>query len=279
MLPQRLRRELRLQRIAFALTGLALGLLTSILANWLSVQWQAWIPVVLAIAVVFGAIGLFLYLRKPPGGEWVLKTPVTLRSAEESERYARRAYLGFVPLYTPQRNSTALQLTPEERQAAAEALEFDRLDLERSNFWPTVLAIKSHASHLERCWLLTTSGENAEDTQTYARLLAEFLKQRMNLRCDFVYDERYCIPLDDDALVLKKTYDQVRRVFAEAEAAGIGSSEMLADITTGTRSMSLGIVLACLDGNHDIQFVGTRYDASGRPAGTPFPIIYSVESA
>jgi len=165
----------------------------------------------------------------------------------------------------------------EERLAAVERLDFERLNVRESNLQPTLEAILSHAGRLEHCWLLATRGEEVAGSLPYARLLAEYLSTSEGVRCQFHYGEEYTISLNDDALVLNKTYDQVRQVFREAAQLDIPPREMVADITTGVRSMTLGMVLACLDRDQDIEFVGTHYDAQGRPVGNLFPIIFSFE--
>lgn len=277
MIPPHVRRFLRMQRIAMTMAGLCFGLLLSVFANWLSEKLVWLIPLVITAALISGVIGVVLYLRKPVSVEVLIRTPRTIRSPADAQRYARRGFVGFVPLYTPKRGMAADALSPEERLKAAEALEFDRLDVEASNLQPTIEAIVSHADRLEHCWLLATKGSNVPGSLPYARLLAEYLRQRKKMQCDFHYGEPLSISLDDDALVLSKTYDQVRQILKEAELKGLSAQEVVADMTTGVRSMTLGMVLACLDGDHDVEFVGTRYDERGQPTGKLFPVIFSFE--
>jgi hypothetical protein len=124
--------------------------------------------------------------------------------------------------------------------------------------------------------LLTTTGREVAGSRPYAPLLAAYLRQQ-GLKCKFHYGQPYCISLDDDALVLSKTYDQVQHIFQQAARLGLNPQELVADITTGVRSMTLGMVLACLNGDQDVEFIGTHYDAQGRPVGDLFPIIFSFE--
>ncbi len=99
----------------------------------------------------------------------------------------------------------------------------------------------------------------------------------LDMSRQFYYGEPFTIWLDDDALVLGKTYDQMKAVLAQALRLKLSPAEVVADITTGIRSMALGMVLACLDGEQDVEFVGTRYNERGQPAGELFPIIFSFE--
>ena len=77
-------------------------------------------------------------------------------------------------------------------------------------------------------------------------------------------------------MVLAKTYRLVRAVFDEAARLGISPREIIADITTGFRSMTLGMVLACLD--HTRRRVrGHPHNDRGLPDGSLLPIIFSFE--
>lgn len=280
MINSRVRRVLRLEQFAIAFTSVAFGLLMSILANRLSDQMSNLIPFILVVAVIGAIATAFLYLRQRPGAEVVIRAPITIRTPQEGLNNARRGYIGFVPLFKPSRASAANQLTPEERQHAVDVMDFAALDLPNSNLQPTITAITTHASRLEHCWLFTTAGTNksAKGSQPYASLLAAYLKRECGLDCQFYYGDAYRISMDDDALVLDKTYRQVRQVFSQAERLGLEPREIIADITTGTRSMMLGIVLACLDLDHDIEFIGSDYNMEGQPEGPLIPMIFSVEA-
>lgn len=277
MYSPRIRTFLQWQRLATGLAGLSFGLLISVFSNWLSEQWAGLLPWVGLVAVLSGLVSGWLMLRRPPGIGVLIRSPQTIRSAQEAAQYGRRGFVGFVPLYTPQPGSAAAALSTEERLAAAEALDFERLQPELSNLRPTIEAILSHASRLEHCWLLATGGQDLPGSLPYAHFLAEYLHRRKGLKCKFHAGQAYTIWLDDDALVLSKTYDQVRAVLQQAARLKLAPNEVVADITTGVRSMTLGMVLACLDGDQDVEFVGTRYDAQGRPVGDLFPIIFSFE--
>ena len=84
--------------------------------------------------------------------------------------------------------------------------------------------------------------------------------------------------MDDDGQVFRRTRDVVDDVLDEAELLGICTNDMVADTTTGVRSMLLGMVFACLEREQDIELVGTRYaDTGGFMPNTSFPIIFDYE--
>ncbi len=279
MIPAKLGQFVRLQRVMMTLAGFSFGLLGSILANWLSDKWAWLIPIIVALAVISGLVSLILFLKQRSGIEVMIEAPITIRWPDEAKLYARRGFVGFVPLYTPKRGESADGLSPEELANAVKNLDFDLLNLEKSNLQPTIHAIMTHAERLEHCWLISTVNLDPKvpGSLPYARLVAEYLRQKKGAKCDFHYEEKYSVPLEDEALVMRKTYDKVRQVFQEAAQKKISAQEMVADITTGLRSMPFGMILACLGRDQDIEFVGTRYDENGRPTGDLFPIIFGFE--
>lgn len=283
MLPAHLRRYVRAQRIFVGLAGLAFGVLVSVFANYVFERSTILLPWVAGFTLVIGVVGAVISWRqRPPGIEVMIQAPVAVITEREQAAYARRAFIGFVPIYTPNRSSQANELSPDERAQCVAELNFERLQLEQSNLAPTIKAITNHASRLEHCWLLATSGKEAPGSRAYAGLLAEYVKHVRGVSCQFHYDQQpdqqtLTIPLDSDEMVLAKTYRLVRAVFDEAAGLGISPREIIADITTGFRSMTLGMVLACLDRERDVEFVGTHYDDRGQSDGSLLPIIFSFE--
>jgi len=140
-------------------------------------------------------------------------------------------------------------------------------------------AITSHSSRLTHCWLIGTSTTDLTRpaSQLFIPALVEYLRRERHLQCEFHVGPAYDVPLDDDALVFNKTLDLLRRIFDETHGAGISPSELIADFTSGIRSMTLGMILACLDGERDIEMVGTHYDSQGNWIGQTFPIVFSFE--
>jgi hypothetical protein len=171
-----MQRFLRWQRLATGLAGLSFGLLLSVFSNWLSEQWSELLPWVLGVAVVSGVISFIVIVKKPVGTGVVIRSPRTIRSPEEAQQYARRGFIGFVPLYTPKPGTAAAALLPEERAAAAATLDFERLQLLESNMQPTIEAILTHAGRLEHCWLLATRSHDGGGSVRYANLLAQYLQ-------------------------------------------------------------------------------------------------------
>lgn len=277
MLPLRLRQHLRAQRLATGLGGFGVGVLAALVTEWLVVTGGGLLWLVVGIAVIATLAAINLWARRPPGVEVVVSAPQTIRSDQEARRYARRGLICIVPLYRPGRGSPAAAHLPEKWLEAAQEHEWALLQPEASNLLPVIKAIRSHASRLEHCWLIATSGEPTVASASYVPALAAYLREDPKINAIFYYGSRYQISLGDDSEVVKKTYDLVREIVKEAQQRGILPGELIADVTSGMRSLALGMTLASLDREQDLQFVGTRYDAKGDPVGEPFPIIYNFE--
>ena len=234
------------------------------------------IVLIAGLALIAWIVSIFL--PKQPRFNVIIKSPQTITSSQEEINYARQVFIGFVPLFTSH-SAAVRQFAKDEKDEynnAIKNLEFGRLDLEQSNFQPTIKAIISHKSKLKHCYLLATTGTSqaAFGSLEYAELLIEYLKQHYGLTCEFHFGQKYSISLDEDSLVLGKTYDLIQSVFQEITPQ-FDLTEVVADITTGFRSMTLGMILACLDEERDIEFVGTKYDERGKPDGSLKPTIFS----
>jgi len=277
MFTRPLQRLLRMQKIASGLTGLGAGLLASVLANYIyanELQKLPWIVAAIGLLAILSAIVTWARNRSIAVS---FKPPIIIRTPEEERRHARRAFIGFVSLYTPQRGTFADKLTPQEHAEAVRDLDFEKLNLEESNLQPMIRAIMTHASRLEHCWLIATDSVANPGSLPYARMLAEYLRGEKGLeRCIFHYGEDYVVRLDDDALVVDKTYSKMQEIFEEAWRLNYTGPEIIADITAGIRTMSMSMILSCLDKEHDVQMMGTHYDEQGRPQDL-FPIIFRFE--
>lgn len=268
------RRSLNPQRLASGVATLSLGIGIGLIPNLIAPAALPWVASGAGSVLLLSSAASAALSRKSVI-ETSLQSPLAIRSSEDEGLYARKGLIGFVSLY---KNSA---LSKDELKAAIATLDFDRLDLENSNLKPMIQAIQTHSQKLEHCWLLSTIGGNQEKAPgslPYAKVVAEYLRQRKGVQCKFYYGAAYAISLDDDTNVLKKTYDLlVKRIFQEAFQFGLLPQDLVADCTAGFRSLTLGMVLACLDKERDIEFMGTRYDENGNVTQELTPIIFSFE--
>lgn len=270
-------------QIAVVIASMAtfvMGLVSENMADFL--------PRGIATVIILIILTIFLWglsLRLTPQRQIirpVFRAPIILRTPTEKRTHARKGVIVFLSFYRPRRGSSAEGLSSEERLQAAKSQDYKKLDLENSNLWPAIQAITTHAERLEHCWLISTTAADVtrHGSFPYASVLVRYLREIKKVNCNFygVEDDKYAIPLDDDALVMQKTYKMIDSIFEETEKLDLSETEIVADFTGGFRSMTLGMILACLDGNRDIQFQGVHYDETGSIASDIFPILFDFET-
>lgn len=123
-------------------------------------------------------------------------------------------------------------------------------------------ALAYHAPVLTHAWLLVTP-----ELQSKA---AEAVQHHPNLRFAVeslpnLYDTRAC-------------YQTVLAVYQNAARnERIDPKRIISDITGGTKPMTMGMILACVQGGYPIEHVPTRYDSDGNPIGPLPPIQISLQ--
>lgn len=264
-----------------ALAGFLAGVVVNLVTETVLARGGPAVTAVIVAAALAVLVAAWLQTRyKPTAARF--QTPITLRTPAERLTNARRGVIAFVSLYRPiDRNSPAQQLSSAEWVAAAQAGDYQTLDIERSNLATAVASITAHASKLEHCWLIATVAPNNSDqfgSLTFVPVLERYLREVKGVQCAFHTGEAYAVPLDDDALVAVKAHNLVNAIFKEARARGLQDTDVVADFTGCPRSMTLGLIAACLDRDRDIQFAGTRYDAEAQPIGPLFPVLFSLQA-
>ncbi len=127
-------------------------------------------------------------------------------------------------------------------------------------------AVKHHQPIF--CWLIVTPEKRAEAQDAIARLQAEFPATGFEtVPTAGLYDTRSC-------------YDAVKNIYEhEGPRLHLNAREIISDITGGTKPMTMGMIVACLDGGYAIEHVPTEYTATGRPKGPLPPIEIRVHSS
>ena len=124
-------------------------------------------------------------------------------------------------------------------------------------------AIKHHQPELTHCWLLVTPAMQSRA----ANIINEFPDLSFTLHpLNDRYDSQGC-------------YRTVANIYREeAPRRGLLPQHVIADITGGTKPMTLGMIVACLEGDYPIEHVPTAFDAAGRPTKPLPPIQIVVET-
>lgn len=264
-----------------ALFGFLFNVFVNIITEYVLVAGQTAVSLFFALFAILLLAALYYWTRThPPIIDFFPPTP--LRNSLDRERHARRGLIAIVSLYSPQRGFPAHSLSPAQRVAAAQAGDYHTLHFDQSNYAPLIKAVTSHNKNLDHCWLISTRAANGEpelSSRTYVPALVHHLRTQVKKGCRFYghEDDSLVISLQDDILSTQRIHEIMQHIYTQAHAAGLAENDIVADITGGFRSLPLGMILACLDKERIIQFVGTAYDASGQPTGDLFPILFTFE--
>ena len=118
-------------------------------------------------------------------------------------------------------------------------------------------AIHHHQPVLRHTWLIVTPEKQGEA----GKVLADFPGVKFSiLPIAGLYDTQSC-------------YNVVQRIYRTSTAdEGIKPENTISDITGGTKPMTMGMIVACIEGGYPIEHVPTKYDSTGKPGG-PLPPI------
>lgn len=259
-----------------ALAGFLLGIWAEVLAGMITESGPLLWGFLLLTATV-----LLLALAYQAGQRTTGRfgSPVTIRTLADRYTQSQQGLIVVVSLYNPGRDSPSATLTTAERLTAAAALDYDTLHLEASNLQTIITSIEAHAPRLTHCWLIATHAEDTPATSSliYVPVIERYLREVKGIQCTFHSGPSYSLTIEqDDALVAERARTLVNQIFEEATQPPINlpESKMVADITGGIRSMTLGMILACLDKQRRVQFVGVRYDENAKPVGDLLPILF-----
>jgi len=122
-------------------------------------------------------------------------------------------------------------------------------------------AIQHHLPVLRHCWLLVTPQMQpaALKAATHYNGVQFSIEPVSDL-----YNTRACFD------IACNIYEQ------KAALQQIPLKSMVADITGGTKPMTVGLLLACLKSDVAIQHVPATYDATGKPVGSLPPIVIKL---
>jgi hypothetical protein len=123
-------------------------------------------------------------------------------------------------------------------------------------------AIEYHQPALEHCWLLVTPEMRDQATSVVSHFP------------DLPFTIHPLVDLYDSQACYQTVLDIYQR---EASRQGISSKQVIADITGGTKPMTMGMIVACLEGDYPIEHVPTAFNAAGEPTGPLPPIQIRVQ--
>jgi hypothetical protein len=162
------------------------------------------------------------------------------------------------------------------------SLSFEQLQaqdfelLHKSNLLPPLRAIEFHytSGKLRDCWLIATTETDgqmgSEDVPPLLEKWFRVLHPHHNI--EFHYGKELCVhPRDYVSL-----WNLVDRLFREAPYK---PKHIIADVTSGTKLMSVGVALACQQEGRTMQYMSTQRDWRGEPlpTGEMVPILVDID--
>jgi len=264
---------LKPDQIAIAVAGFLVGVFSNVIANMIA-ESSTTIKLVSFGLLILAAVVLFI-LRPVIMVRFGMQIPLR---EKEYARYARKGVIAFVPAHILYKVPREEQKSRQEYLKAAEGKDYLALDFERSSFQPLIEAISLHSARLEHCWLISTSGEHG--SRRYVEALIEYLKNEKGLaHCQFHNPDQTMIEPNDDEALIRKVRDIIDQIYRDAKKEHrLEAKDIIADFTNGLRSTSTGMILSCLDGVRDVQFMGSHYDENGRPTGDLLPMLFKFEA-
>ncbi|MCP4426847.1 MAG: hypothetical protein GY803_20355 [Chloroflexi bacterium] len=113
-------------------------------------------------------------------------------------------------------------------------------------------AITYHQNSLTHCWILSTH----QSATTAADLFSQYGNQ-----FDVQHGPNYTVDAED----LTSTYKVVMRILTqELRTSGLGSIDIIADMTGGAKPMTSGMVMACLAQRVPLQYIKAQRDDQGK---------------
>ena len=248
--------------IISALSGIGLGwVINNLSDSYVFPPWLAW-----SLAIVFLAGGIIPIVRLRERIQ-AKPTPYQVPEGQDatSVHKSKKGLIVTVSLPYP-------------------AIDWDAEIPITSNLYTLLTAIKAHGSSLEHIWLLGTADpkEGKGSGSIFTDLKDYIIKNRESLGLTKEPKIEYLktIPMDFDNQVTECVRKTVDEVFDHAADFGLKQSDIIADCTGGTKSMTLGVILACLEEDRDIQLIGSQYKSDGRPDGSSaFPMIFEYSTS
>jgi hypothetical protein len=260
--------------------------------------WHALILMVVILAVLYLVLQwAHNYLEK---NLTVRIEPVLLSTQATREKEARKGLIVFLPLYslTPFGKKTWQQRHGYDPSAKDEAKRFLQ-DLQTwqqnndyrslliddpacTNFGPATVAIRSHSCKLKVLWIVTSDSarDPGQSSENFVEPYKRYLQEQNVVGNDVVFAKTHTITVDEDSTVSNLVSKTLQEIYTEAERKphGLKRSEIIVDVTSGTKSMTVGAVLGSIGKERDIQLLAASYEPGVglKQASVPVIIKYSA---
>ncbi|HBE20659.1 MAG TPA: hypothetical protein DEG17_07265 [Cyanobacteria bacterium UBA11149] len=208
----------------------------------------------------------FLFLKPQPPAP--AKGLILLLSTYSPSQPHLRDPQVLEPLVKKIRQTLITQLTEED---------FTNIDIFNSNLRPQIEAIKFHADSgiLHELWFLATPDSRGErGSEIAAEILARYTLFKYNCQLTINRGQDYTV----ESWNYLKLCQIVQEIF---ENSGYKDEVIVADITGGTKMMSVALAMACISSpKRKMQYMDSKRDWQGEPLsqGEIKPILIDVDS-
>ena len=137
-----------------------------------------------------------------------------------------------------------------------ESLILDEV-LSQTNWGNLAFTVAFHAAVLEKCFLVTTketSSEHAENLYEKAEKLIKFIVKKQ-ANHSFVCEEKNIGEKKEDSNDIGRVANKIQQIYDNLDRDNYSLTDVVANITGGTSTMSGGMILATLAEDRKIEYV------------------------
>lgn len=154
--------------------------------------------------------------------------------------------------------------------------DLNKIDLVNSNLRPQIEAVKFHADSgkLKEVWLLSSKESSiSQGSEITAEILEKYLQFQYGKKLAINSGQNYTF--EDWNYI--KIWQIVQKIFQES---GYKDDVIVADITGGTKMMSVALAMACVSPKRRMQYMDSKRDWQGLPLpqGEIKPVLIDVDA-
>lgn len=156
-----------------------------------------------------------------------------------------------------------------------ETADFDKIGLFNSNLCPQIKAVEYHFQQgkLQEVWLISSeSYDTVKGSESTAQILQQYLRFHYGQKLNVHWNES----LSSKDYEYKKLWQIGEDIFRQS---GYKDEVLVADITGGTKMMSVALALACIPPKRRMQYMDSQRDWQGNPLpqGEMSPVVIDVD--
>ena len=160
--------------------------------------------------------------------------------------------------------------TPNEK---LQLVDFENIGLFDSNLLPQIKAVEYHLEkgNLRDVWLISSkSYDKVKGSEITAQIFSKYLIQQYGQRLE-IHSHDFCV----EDWNYQKLWNLADKIFQESDYK---DEAVVADITGGTKMMSMALAMACIPPKRRMQYMDAQRDWQGNPlaAGDIQPVGIAV---